>query len=202
MNTVARTGVSGVRGRHRAGPTGRPGAGAAVRERGRNSLLSFWFLTGVSMARDGAGYVALDLDCRRFSMADPPARPITVLLVEDDPGLLEALAFALGMGGYDVLKAADADAALVVTRRCGRPIDIVVTDVVLPGMSGVELVRTLSADRPSLKSLYMSGYPCEVLREHGLEDAGDRFLSKPFSLDRLEEKIEACVRPQVHRPGN
>ena len=133
-------------------------------------------------------------------MTDPPEKPITVLLVEDDPGLLEALAFALGVGGYDVLKAAAGDAAVAVTRRCGRPIDIVVTDVVLPGMSGIELVRTLSAERPSLKSLYMSGYPREVLQEHGLEDAEDRFLSKPFSLDRLEEKIEACVRPQVHEP--
>lgn len=122
-------------------------------------------------------------------MSHGAVEPITVLLVEDDQDLRDTIAGALGLAGYEVVDANSAEAAIASSVDGGQDVDIVLTDVVLPEMSGVELVRVLCSRRPGLKALFMSGHSHDVLREHGLENAGAGFLLKPFSLDDLEQKI-------------
>lgn len=115
----------------------------------------------------------------------------TVLVVEDDPEVLEVAVATLRSLGYDVLTAADGESALAVLRR-GQPIDVLFSDVVMPkGMNGVELARRACALRPELRVVLASGYPMSALSaEHGL-DGQFSFLSKPYRWTELQEKLRA-----------
>src|SRR5437867_6763657 len=105
----------------------------------------------------------------------------TVLVVEDEPAVLTLSRRALEAQGYVVLAASDATAALRVVERHGGTIHILVTDVVMPGLSGRELADKLAAQRPGIRVLYMSGYPGDAVVQHGSLPAGSAFLEKPFS---------------------
>jgi PAS domain S-box-containing protein len=117
----------------------------------------------------------------------------TVLLVEDDVSLRSLARRALEMYGYRVLEASSAEAAIQATRAHGGPIHLLLTDTVMPGRSGPELVRVLTAERPDLKVLYMSGYTPEGILRHGLLQETVAFLQKPFTPDALVAKVRSVL---------
>ncbi len=112
----------------------------------------------------------------------------TVLVVEDAPGLRELAKRLLERLGYNVLIAANAEDALLMVERHAS-IDVLLTDVVMPGASGPELTRQLLERRPALKVIYMSGYTEDAITRHGVLKAGVAFLHKPFTSDTLGRKI-------------
>jgi two-component system cell cycle sensor histidine kinase/response regulator CckA len=118
----------------------------------------------------------------------------TILLVEDDPGIREVLAQMLMRLGYQVVRADHGRHALDVSARHAGRIDLVLTDLIMPGMGGVELVHNLRLENPGLKVLYMSGYPDVELKREDLEAEGSRFLQKPISFSRLSAELGALLR--------
>lgn len=99
-------------------------------------------------------------------------------------------------GQVRTIEAADAEEALRVTGDVGTPIDLIVTDVIMPGISGVDLMTRLAQIHPGIKSLFMSGYP-DYAGPHGLPNAA-ALLQKPFSPEGLAEKVRSNLRqPQT-----
>ncbi|MGQ9655682.1 MAG: PAS domain S-box protein, partial [Thermodesulfobacteriota bacterium] len=122
-----------------------------------------------------------------------PSGSETVLVVEDDD-LVRGLAVRILEGrGYKVLDAAGAEEALRVCETSGEPVDLVLTDVVMPRMSGKELVEMLQKGRPGLKALYMSGYTDNAVLRHGILEEGIEFIQKPFSVDGLARKVREVL---------
>jgi two-component system, cell cycle sensor histidine kinase and response regulator CckA len=118
----------------------------------------------------------------------------TILVVEDADGLREFARTLLVRQGYTVLIAANATEARQVFEQ-HPSIDLMLTDVVMPGASGPELAKQLLAERPALKVIYMSGYTEEAIAQHGVLQPGIAFLHKPFTADTLARKVrEVCDR--------
>ena len=116
----------------------------------------------------------------------------TNLVVDDEPAVLETVRDGLAAHGYQVLTAGGGDEAMQVAQAHQGPIALALVDVVMPGMSGPEVVQRLHATRPELKVLFMSGFSTEVVVVHGL-DTGDPILVKPFSLDTLGRKVREIL---------
>jgi CheY-like chemotaxis protein len=114
----------------------------------------------------------------------------TVLVVDDEPQVLAVVARSLAGGGFRVLQASDGASALEVVARHGRP-DLVLTDLMMPGISGVELARRLKDSWPELPILFMSGYSVDDLRREGVTGIEDDLLQKPFTPDRLVTGVVA-----------
>jgi two-component system, cell cycle sensor histidine kinase and response regulator CckA len=130
-----------------------------------------------------------------------PARPMqtvggseTVLLVEDESSVRQLVRETLQAGGYIVLEAEDGEVALKVASAHDGSIDILITDVVMPGMSGQELSRRLCISDPELKVLYLSGYTEDSIIREGALEAGTAFLQKPFTLQTLSRKVREVLR--------
>jgi CheY-like chemotaxis protein len=104
----------------------------------------------------------------------------------------------LETGGYTVLAAADPEDAIAKVRGQPVRIDCVLTDVVMPRMSGRELTRRLAAERPGLRVVFMSGYTDEAIGHHGVLDAGTHFIQKPFTQQALLRKL----RDALDAPGD
>jgi two-component system cell cycle sensor histidine kinase/response regulator CckA len=117
----------------------------------------------------------------------------TILLVEDDEAVRSLLRTSLQSKGYSVLEAAQSNDALEILQQPGKPIDLVLTDVVMPGMSGPQLAETVKATHPDTKFLYMSGYTDDTLRRHGVRGPGSHFIQKPFRHDDLVRKIRELI---------
>jgi two-component system cell cycle sensor histidine kinase/response regulator CckA len=113
----------------------------------------------------------------------------TVLLVEDATPVRTLARRSLEARGYRVLDAADGPAALAISARYDGDIDLLVTDVVMPGMSGRELAERLAPLRPGMKVLYTSGYTDDAMVRQGVLTAGVAFLPKPFVPDTLARKV-------------
>ncbi len=127
-----------------------------------------------------------------------PAAPIgalTVLLVEDEPFVREMLAKLLERQGHRVLLAKSGDEAIATYVDHAAEIDLLLSDVVMPGMTGPELVDRLPARRPELTIIFMSGYPRDVVAPTQLTEGRALFLRKPFSA---EELVEAIARARAH----
>ncbi|VTR96150.1 multi-sensor hybrid histidine kinase : PAS/PAC sensor hybrid histidine kinase OS=uncultured bacterium GN=ACD_75C00374G0005 PE=4 SV=1: PAS_4: PAS_3: PAS_8: PAS_3: HisKA: HATPase_c: Response_reg [Gemmata massiliana] len=116
-----------------------------------------------------------------------------VLLVEDEPGVRGLAELALRKQGYTVLSAASAEEAKALVTGRERPIDLLVTDVVMPGVGGRVLAEWLLATRPSLKVLYMSGYTDDAIVRHGVEAARVNFIQKPFTPSSLARKVREVL---------
>lgn len=121
----------------------------------------------------------------------------TVLLVEDDAPLRALTRAILQSNGYRVLSAGNRDAALVLAQAHGGVIQLMLTDVVMPGMSEPLLAAKLAVSRPQMKTVYMSGYPDETITRDGVLVEGLTFLQKPFTADALLAKVgEALGRAE------
>jgi two-component system, cell cycle sensor histidine kinase and response regulator CckA len=114
----------------------------------------------------------------------------TVLLVEDEPALRKLTRKTLLEAGFTVLDAKDALEAIEIARQTATHIDLLLTDVIMPGMSGRALAEVLSPHRPEMRVIYMSGYSDGVIARHGVVEAELTILRKPFSRDELMRSVE------------
>jgi PAS domain S-box-containing protein len=117
----------------------------------------------------------------------------TVLLVEDEDALRRAEVEFLGLRGYTVLEARNGLEALSVAKNHGAAIQLVVTDVVMPQMSGGELAREVEQLLPATKVLFVSGYPGQTIVDHKVVDVESNFLQKPFTLRQLATKVRVVL---------
>src|SRR5262249_5236938 len=112
-----------------------------------------------------------------------------ILLVEDNAQVRQFTGAVLRQRGYSVLEAASGEEALSRTRQHLEGVDLVLTDVIMAGMNGRELVEQLSLIRPGVKAVYMSGYTDDAILRHGVLTEGVAFLCKPFTGDELLRKV-------------
>lgn len=129
--------------------------------------------------------------CARAVLGSESRVPDKVLLVEDEPALLETLEYNLARQGYEVVKATDGPGALEVARR-ERP-DVIVLDVMLPGLDGFEVCRILRQEM-SVPIIMLTARADEVDRIVGLEVGADDYLAKPFSMRELLARVKALLR--------
>ena len=120
-------------------------------------------------------------------------RAETILLVEDELGVRELVGDVLRDAGYTILEAANAPRAIEVCEAFGGQIDLMLTDVVMPEMSGARLAELLGPTRPEMKILFMSGYTNSALGERGVLNAETNFLQKPFTHRQLQKKIRTVL---------
>jgi PAS domain S-box-containing protein len=117
----------------------------------------------------------------------------TILLVEDEPAVRGFARRTLEEYGYKVLEAAGGAEALAIAASHSGPIALLVTDVVMPGLQGYQLAEQLTAARPGLRTLYVSGFTENSMIHHGVSDHGVAFLAKPFSADALGGAVRAAL---------
>lgn len=129
----------------------------------------------------------------------------TILLVEDDPTLRSTLAFNLRREGYEVLDADDGERAMEVVRAKGTSLDLLVLDVMLPGINGFQVLRRVRQQGLDLPVLMLSARGEEQDRIDGLELGADDYVVKPFALRELIARIRAAIRrravPSVRPPA-
>jgi PAS domain S-box-containing protein len=130
---------------------------------------------------------------------DTPARALdlrgteTILVVEDQSEVRKLTVEALKLYGYRVMDAANGDDALHLCRSWPAPIDLMITDIIMPGITGPEVADQLAALRPGTKVLYISGYPEDLVANQGVLDPGVAYLSKPFTAVALAEKVRGVL---------
>jgi DNA-binding response OmpR family regulator len=117
----------------------------------------------------------------------------SVLFVEDEPVLRTMVSKMLSYLGYDVITAMNAELAMELFTRHDACFDILITDVILPKMNGNELYRRLKKIKRSLRVIYISGYPEEMLLKYGIIPGYMYLLRKPFSLDIISHKIRQAL---------
>jgi PAS domain S-box-containing protein len=117
----------------------------------------------------------------------------TILLVEDESVVRRLVAEILESTGYTVMQAGDGPSALELLRRHSGTLDLLVTDVVMPGMSGPEVAQAVTSMRPGTQVLYTSGYTDSAIGHHGVLEPGIAFLQKPFSADDLSRKVRLLL---------
>src|SRR2546425_258429 len=127
------------------------------------------------------------------AVRETPRGTETVLLVEDDDAVRTLTRKMLAAHGYTVLAAGGGAEALELAAGHTGPIHLLVTDVVLPGMSGRDLAARFRSGRPGVKVLYTSGYTDEAIVHHGILDAGIAFLQKPFTSATLAHKVRETL---------
>jgi len=132
--------------------------------------------------------------------APAPAGTMTVLLVEDDDAVRSVTRRLLAQPDRTVLEASGLRDALDVASRHPGPIDLLITDVIMPGGSGALLADRLRRDRPGLRVLYMSGYTDESLAPHNVLDPDSAFIQKPFDAARLQAAVLDVLDPGRRRP--
>jgi signal transduction histidine kinase len=135
-----------------------------------------------------------DASClvRPSRMAEVPHGTETILLAEDDDSVRAVIVEHLGDLGYTVIETRDGRQAIEAARRVAQ-VDLLLTDVIMPGMSGRELAAQLAADRPGLRVLYVSGYTDEAIVQHGILEPGTEFLQKPFSPGALGCRVRQIL---------
>jgi CheY-like chemotaxis protein len=117
----------------------------------------------------------------------------TILVVEDDPGLRQIMQEELQQTGYLVVSASSGEEAIELCRGRRGAIDLLLTDVIMPGMSGLDLARRLDAACPTLRTLYMSGYTADFFARKNLHLSQDDLLTKPFTHAALHSRIRALL---------
>jgi hypothetical protein len=117
----------------------------------------------------------------------------TILLAEDDTGVRNLAAGILRNQGYKVIEACNGREALLVVEQSPEPIQLLVSDVVMPQMGGRQLVEQVLLLQPALKVLYLSGYTDDAIVHHGVLDSGTPFLHKPFSVEGLSQKVREVL---------
>ena len=130
--------------------------------------------------------------------APPAARPEcrgneTILLVEDEPAILRLASRILSGYGYNVLEAGSPAEALALAESRGGGADLLVTDMVMPGMNGRELAQRLGAIWPGLRSLFVSGYTADVIMHRGILEKGVAFMAKPYGPAELGARVREIL---------
>jgi len=125
----------------------------------------------------------------------------TVLIAEDESYVRTLAARILRERGYQVLEASSGTEALTLAKDFVGKIDLVLTDVVMPGLGGNDLVLAIRNLKPETKALYISGYTDSAIVHHGLLDAKDNFLQKPFTVAGLANNVRRILRAQMESPG-
>jgi CheY-like chemotaxis protein len=129
--------------------------------------------------------------------AEPPGGSETVLLVEDQEALRGVVRESLEAVGYRVLEAADGPGALELAAATREPIHLLLTDVIMPRMSGVELAERLRARQADLRVVFMSGYTDDVITRSGLLAQNSRLLQKPFTTPVLARTVREALSSQA-----
>ena len=127
------------------------------------------------------------------SETDLPGGKETILLVEDEGSVLKLALSILERLGYRVYSASSAEEALILAEGSRNPVDLLITDVVMPGMNGRELADKMVKIYPEIKILYTSGYPENVIAHHGMLDEGLNFIGKPYTMSTLAKKIREVI---------
>ncbi|MCS7203145.1 MAG: ATP-binding protein [Thermodesulfovibrio sp.] len=120
----------------------------------------------------------------------------TILVIDDDDSVRAVLLEMLKKLGYKTLEAKDYNTALFLAQFYDKNIDLIISDVVLPTMSGPKLVNRIKKFRPDIKVLYMSGYTDNVISKHGVINRKVNFIQKPFSISELSRKIREILNKQ------
>jgi two-component system cell cycle sensor histidine kinase/response regulator CckA len=182
-------------------------------ERSRAAHANLWLATAHGILTQSGGSIRATSgeDGTTFTVRLPAAgvapvleRPRTVeplptgsewiLVVDDEDGVRDFIESALNRLGYHVMAASSGEEALERVRDYfADPIDLLITDVVLPGMSGPELAVTLGASRPQMPVLYISGYASDVTAFHGLPGLAAHVLAKPFGMDSLVRRVRTVL---------
>jgi two-component system, cell cycle sensor histidine kinase and response regulator CckA len=123
----------------------------------------------------------------------PRSSSETVLVLEDEEQVRRVVVAMLQRGGYRVIEATRAAEALEIASDPTLTIDLLLTDIVMPGMSGPEVVQLMREVRPSLKAICMSGYTDETVVRHGILESGIAFLQKPITPDSLRHKVRSVL---------
>ena len=126
-----------------------------------------------------------------------PAGKGTILLVEDEEVVRRLAKTVLQKAGYEVIEAARPEEAVRIHDGFTRPIDLLLTDMIMPGMNGRELALHLSAMRPGMEVLIMSGYTDDQLLRSGISANSTAFLAKPFDPRRLLDKVAEVLRTRA-----
>jgi CheY-like chemotaxis protein len=129
----------------------------------------------------------------RGTIVDQARGRETILIVEDDPAVRGLVDEALRLKGYEVLVARHGIEALLAGAKHLGPIHLLLTDVVMPQMSGPEVAEQLAIARPAMKVMYMSGYPDHPIFSKGGVKEGTTFLQKPFTVEALTQKVREVL---------
>lgn len=192
-----------------------------TKEKGRGTGLGLHTVQNIVRQSGGAVWVSSQIGqgatftvCFPRAEAQPFAAPVpsavkpnsgqeTVLLVEDDDGVRDLLARILRDRGYTVMVACHGDDALSIFEKLGPKVDLLLTDLVMPGMGGMDLIKRLRSARPDLKVLCMSGYTEDVLVDSGSLSPGMPFLRKPLRPETLaagvREALDSSALPFTSR---
>lgn len=188
-----------------------------TKEQGKGTGLGLATVYGIIKQAGGHVSVSSQVDCgSSFSVLLPavredllrPDRPRllplrrgseTILLIEDEPGVRKLARTVLQSQGYKVLEAQNGSEALLLSDRPGETLHMLLTDVVMPGLSGPEVAAALRQQRPALKVLYMSGYTNDSALRDRVSQAASAFLPKPFTPQELLSKVRAVLdEPPSH----
>lgn len=120
----------------------------------------------------------------------------TILIAEDDATIRQMLKSCLEPMGYTILLAADGQEAIELGRTYGEDINLLLTDVIMPGMNGQELADEITKTRPAIKVIFMSGYTDDSIAHHGVLGPGVDFIQKPITLTRLAQKLRTVLKKQ------
>jgi two-component system, cell cycle sensor histidine kinase and response regulator CckA len=188
-----------------------------TKEKGKGTGLGLSTVYGI--IKQSGGYVFVQSEIGRgtvftiyFPRVDEPSEAIgatpvalaavggteTVLLVEDEDSVRQLVRETLESRGYRVLEAPNGNDALALAAAHADPIHLVITDVVMPGLNGHELVQQLQTARPTLKVLYLSGYAQDAFPSTAAADSQKTFLQKPFTLQSLSRKVREILGPPTN----
>jgi DNA-binding NtrC family response regulator len=125
----------------------------------------------------------------------------TILVVEDQKEVRDLTARVLRHYGYNVHACASGEEGLHFSHRFEGPIDLLVSDVIMPGMNGMALARAMTLQRRSMRILLMSGYTDDALTQGAIVEEGIAYLQKPFTPEQLATKVREMFREESKGPG-